>query len=99
MAHLSRQQIWTPCPRDRKQSKGNKYHLLHLQRQAPKDRIKDVTYGSYSYEIKQKKEEKHRMRLTARGDRINYPDNVGTPTSDMTLVKVLLNRILSSENT
>jgi hypothetical protein len=38
------------------------------------------------------------MRLTAGGDRIRYPDNVGTPTADMTLVKVLLNSIISTEN-
>ncbi len=58
-----------------------------------------MTYGSYGCEIKQNKEEKHCTRLTARGDRIHYPDNVGTPTANMTLVKVLLNSIISTENT
>ncbi len=57
-----------------------------------------MTYGSYGCEIKQNKEEQHCMRLTAGGDRIRYPDNVGTPTADMTLVKVLLNSIISTEN-
>jgi hypothetical protein len=43
-------------------------------------------------------EEKHCMSLTAGGDRIHYPDNVGTPTADMrTLAKVLLNSIISTE--
>jgi hypothetical protein len=32
------------------------------------------------------------------GDRIHYPEDVGTPTADMTLVKVLLNSIISTEN-
>jgi hypothetical protein len=32
------------------------------------------------------------------GYRIHYPDNVGTPTADMTLVKFLLNSIISTEN-
>jgi hypothetical protein len=52
-----------------------------------------VTYGSYGCEIKPNKEEKHRTQLTTGGDRIHYPDTVGTPTADMTLVKVLLNSI------
>ncbi len=38
------------------------------------------------------------MPLNAGGDRIHYPDNVGTPTADMTLIKVLLNSIISTEN-
>jgi hypothetical protein len=66
--------------------------------QVPKDRIKDVTYISYGCEIKPNKEEKQQTRLTARGDRIHDPDNVGTPTADMILVKVLLNSIISTEN-
>ncbi len=37
------------------------------------------------------------MRLTAGGDRINYPKDVGTPTADMTLVKILLNSIISTK--
>jgi hypothetical protein len=32
------------------------------------------------------------------GDRIHYPNDVGTPTADITLVKVLLNSIISTEN-
>ncbi len=35
-----------------------------------------------------------RTRLTAGGDKINYPDDVGTPTADMTLVKTLFNSII-----
>jgi hypothetical protein len=57
-----------------------------------------VTYGIYGCEIKSNKEEKHCMQLTVGGDRIHYPDDVGTPTANMTLVKVLLNSIISSEN-
>jgi hypothetical protein len=36
------------------------------------------------------------MRLTVGGDRINYPDDCGTPTADMTLFKILVNSILST---
>jgi hypothetical protein len=64
--------------------------------QAPKDRIKDVTYGSFVCDIKQNKAETHRTRLTAGGNRINYPEDVGTPTVDTTLVKTFLNSVIST---
>jgi len=60
----------------------------------PKDRIKDVTYASFICDMKPNKKETHRTRITAAGDRINYPDDVGTPTADMTLVKTFLNSII-----
>jgi hypothetical protein len=78
--------------------KGTNTIFFICKDQVPKDRIKDATYGSYGCEIKPNKEEKHCMRLTAGGDRIHYPDNVGTPTANITLVKVLLNSIISTEN-
>jgi len=63
----------------------------------PKDRIKDVTYASFSCDMKPNKKETHRTRITAGGDRINYPEDVGTPTADMTLVKTLLNSVISTK--
>jgi hypothetical protein len=65
--------------------------------QVPKDRMKDVTYRSFSCDMKPKKTETHQTRLTAGGDRINYPEDVGTPTAEMTLVKTLLNSIISTK--
>ncbi len=62
----------------------------------PKDRIKDVTYGSFVCDIKQNKIETHQTRLTAGGDKINYPEDVGTLTADMTLIKTMLNSIIST---
>jgi hypothetical protein len=62
----------------------------------PDDRKKDVTYGSFSCDLKPNKEEKERTRLTMGGDRINYPDDCGTPTADMILFKILVNSILST---
>ncbi len=78
--------------------KGTNTIFFVCKDQVPKDRIKDVTYGSFSCEIKQNKKEKHRTWLIAGGDRIHHPDNVGTPTANMTLIKVLLNSIISTEN-
>jgi hypothetical protein len=52
--------------------------------------------GSFSCNMKPNKKEKERTQLTAGGDRINYPEDVGTPTTDMTLVKILLNSVTST---
>ena len=64
--------------------------------QVPINRRKDVTYGSFSCDLKPNKKETHQTRLTAGGDKINYPDDVGTPTADMTLVKTFFNSIIST---
>ena len=34
----------------------------------------------------------------AGGDRINYPEDMGTLTADMTLIKILLNSIISTKD-
>jgi len=65
--------------------------------QVPMDRRKDVTYGSFSCDLKPNKNETHQMRLTAGGDKINYPDDIGTPTADMTLVKTFFNSVISTK--
>jgi len=64
----------------------------------PFERMKDVTYGSFNCDYKPNKEEKERTRLTAGGDQINYPDDCGAPTADMTLFKILVNRLISTPN-
>ncbi len=51
--------------------------------------MKDVTYGSFRCDYKPNKDEKWHTRLTAGGDRINYPFDCGTPTADMTLFKIM----------
>jgi hypothetical protein len=53
----------------------------------PYERWKDVTYGSFTWDVRPHTEEKECTRLTAGGDHINYPDGIGTPTADMTLFK------------
>jgi hypothetical protein len=42
------------------------------------------------------KADPYRVRLTAGGDRIDYPGNVSTPTVDMTTVKCHLNSVVST---
>jgi hypothetical protein len=64
----------------------------------PFERMKDLTYGSFNCNYRPNKEEKEHTRLTAGGDQKNYPDDCGTPTSDMTLFKILVNSIISTPN-
>ncbi len=59
--------------------------------------MKDVTYGSFSCNMKLNKAETHQTRLTAGGDKINYPEDVDTPTAGMTLVKTMLNSVISTK--
>jgi hypothetical protein len=62
----------------------------------PKDRMRDVTYGSFSCDYKPNKEKKWRTWLTTGGDQINYPFNCGTPTADMTLLKIIIKSTIST---
>jgi hypothetical protein len=74
----------------------NTIHFIH-KNQVPRDRMKDVTYGSFSCDCKPNKTENVRTRLTAGGDRINYPEDVGTPTADMLVFKCLINSVISTK--
>ena len=47
--------------------------------------------------MKPNKKKEHRTRITAGGDRINYPEDVGTPMADITLVKTLFNSVISTK--
>jgi hypothetical protein len=75
----------------------NTIKFIHKDK-VQEERMKDVTYRSFSCNFKPNKEEKECTRLTVGGDRINYPDDCGTPTVDMILFKILVNRVLSTPN-
>jgi hypothetical protein len=47
-------------------------------------------------ELKPNKAEVHRTRLTVGGDKVHYPGDVGTPTADLTLVKMHVNSVIST---
>ncbi|EJK70216.1 hypothetical protein THAOC_08441, partial [Thalassiosira oceanica] len=62
----------------------------------PAERFKDVQYGKFECSHRpQKIDEPNRTRLTI-GWRGHYPFDVGTPTADMLLVKILLNSVVST---
>ena len=74
----------------------NTIFFIH-KKQVPSNRWQDVTYGRIVCDVREQKAEKHRTRLTVGGDRINYPDDCGTPTADMLTVKLLLNSVVSTQ--
>ena len=47
--------------------------------------------------MKPNKKEEHHTRITAGGNRIICPEDLGTPTVDMTLVKTLFNSVISTK--
>ena len=66
--------------------------------QVPLDRWKDMAYGRIVCNERPQKLEVNRTRITVGGDKINYPDDCGTPTADLMLVKLLLNSVFSTPN-
>ena len=63
----------------------------------PQARIRDVTYGSFVCNVRNKKKEKNRTRFVVGGDRINYPGEVATPTAEMLVAKILFNSVISTK--
>jgi hypothetical protein len=55
-----------------------------------------VTYGSFVVDIKDKKEEKERTRLTVGGDLIEYPGDQLTRAAGLTTAKILINSVIST---
>jgi hypothetical protein len=64
--------------------------------QVPSERMRDVTYGSFTCDFRLNIKEKEHTRLKAGANQINYPDDCGTPMADMTLFKCLVNSIIST---
>ena len=67
--------------------------------EVPKDRRKDITYGSFVCNIRPETKEKEKTRFVVGGDRINYPGEVATPTADMLVAKLLFNSVVSKQKT
>ena len=62
----------------------------------PQDQGKDVTYASFVCSIRPGKSEPNRVRAVAGGNNINFPDDVGTPTAELLLIKILFNSVIST---
>ena len=63
----------------------------------PLDRLKDVTYLKFVCQVRTEKEEPNRTRATFGGNLIHYPDDVGTPTADLLLIKIFFNSVISTK--
>lgn len=46
--------------------------------------------------MRTEKEEQNRVRATMGGNLICYPEDVGTPTADLLLIKIFLNSMIST---
>ncbi len=67
--------------------------------QVMQNRAKDITYSLITCLIRPEKiEEPNRTRLIAGGDRVHYPGNAGTPTTNLLTVKLLTNSTISTAN-
>jgi hypothetical protein len=62
----------------------------------PHDRLKDVTYIKFVCQVRTEKDEPNRTRATFGGNLIHYPDDVGTETADLLLIKIFLNSVIST---
>ncbi len=77
---------------------GTHTMFLNKKEDVPQDRFQDIMYGKIVVDDQENKEEKERVRPTVGGDRINYPNEVATPTADSLTVKLMLNSIISTPN-
>jgi hypothetical protein len=59
---------------------------------------RNITYGKIVCDYKPHKKEKERVRLTVRGDRLDYSVDVATSTADITTFKILINSTLSTKD-
>jgi hypothetical protein len=62
----------------------------------PKDR--KITYGKLVCDYKPNNMEKHRVRLTVGGDRLDYNGETATSTADIKTFKILINSTLSTKD-
>ena len=91
--------LWTGSPlKVTGRVKGTDTAFFINSSDIPEDRWKDINYGRIVTAYRAGKAEPNRTRLTVGGNRINYPDDVGTPTADLLTVKHLLNSTVSTPN-
>ena len=65
-------------------------------RDIPKN--KTITYARIVSELRPQKDDPFRIRITAGGNLIFYPDDKSQPTSDIVTAKILLNSVVSTPN-
>ncbi len=82
------------------QTKGTDTIFFIPRHKVPKERAKDVTYGLITCLVRPKKTmEPNRTRLVAGGDRVHYPFDSGMPTTNLLIVKLIINSVISTPGT
>ena len=74
----------------------NTCFFIH-KNQVPAARFRDVTYGKFECSVRPQKDEPNRSRLVLGGNRTNFTGEVGTPTAEMLLIKIMLNSVVSTK--
>jgi hypothetical protein len=64
----------------------------------PQNRRKDITYGQIVCDYRSEKKDPYCTRITMGENLINYPNDCGTPTADLLIVKIMLNSVISKPN-
>ena len=73
-------------------------NTIHFTHPSDKPTDRKATYLKIVAELKPHKAEKHRVRFTVGGNRIDYPGIVTTPTAEIQTVKLHLNSVISDVN-
>jgi hypothetical protein len=68
------------------------------KQQIPQSRRKDIMYGQIVCIYHSEKKDPYHTRIMMGGNLINYPNNCGTPTTDLLTVKLMFNSIISTPN-
>ncbi len=79
------------------QIEGTNTIFFVRKKDIPADQRRDVTYGKFVCEYKPNQTEQEQTRFTVGGDKINYPGNSATPTGNLTLFKIMLNSVISTQ--
>ena len=61
----------------------------------PKDRLNEICYTSVVCEVRPRKKDPNRTRITICGTNVCYPGDVGTNTASLKLFKLMINSVLS----
>jgi hypothetical protein len=71
-------------------------NTCHWIKRSQVPRGKKVTYAWTVVAIRTEKAEQKRLRITAGGDRLDYPDETSTDTASLDTTKILINSVLST---
>ena len=75
---------------------GTDTMFLIDENKIPRNLRKYIPYGRIDCDVQEEKAEQNRTRLTMGGEHINNQGDVGTPTSCLLTVKLLVNSVLST---